>query len=107
MVVTISAASTEYVRVPIRAKADGVTVDPTGDTVKLAFMAATTAPGSGDLKTGSWETDASGATAVYYARCLVGPDGGITLTADTYTVWVQIQDSPETPLIVAGLLKVV
>lgn len=103
----ISASSLEYVRVPVYAKASGAVVDPTGNTVKLAFMSTTAAPGVSDLKTASWETDTTTNPDTYYARCLVGSGGAVTLTAGTYHVWVKVTDSPETPLKRAGLLKVV
>lgn len=104
----ISASSTEYVRVPVYAKASGSTYDPTGDTVQMAFMSSTSAPGVSDLKTASWETDTTSDPDTYFARCLVGSGGTVTLTAGTvYHVWVKITDSPEIPLKRAGLIRVI
>lgn len=105
MLAEIAAASVEYVRVPISATSSGAAVDPTGDTVQMAFLATSTAPASGDWKTASWETDASTTPDTYYARCLVG--SAVTLTAGTYTVWVKVADSPETVMKRCGLLRVI
>lgn len=105
MLAEISAASVEYVRVPVSATASGAAVDPTADTVQMAFIATAAAPGVSDWKTASWETDATTTPDTYYARCLVG--SAVTLTAGTYTVWVKVTDSPETPVKRAGLLRVI
>ena len=104
----ISAVSLEYVKVPVSAREDGAVVDPTADTVQMAFLTSGS-PGVSDWKSGSWETDATTNPDTYYARCLVGPSGGtITLTAgSTYQVWVKVTDNPETPVKRAGLLRVV
>ena len=105
MLAEIAASSVEYVRVPVSASEAGSTVDPTADTVQMAFISGASAPASGDWKTASWETDATTTPDTYYARCLVG--SAITLTAGTYTVWVKVTDSPETPVKRAGLLRVI
>lgn len=102
----VSASSVEYVRVPVSAKASGSTVDPTADTVVMAFMSTTATPGVSDWKTSSWETDTTTDPDTYYARCLVG--SAVTLTAGTtYQVWVKVTDSPETPIKRCGLLKAI
>lgn len=104
----ISALSKEYVRVRVQLKVNGIDTNPTSDAVSMAFMSGTTAPSTGDFKTGSWETDATTSPATYWARCLVGPGGGvITLTAGLYNVWLQITDSPEVPVRKCGLLRVI
>jgi hypothetical protein len=102
----ISALSLEYVRVPVAAKQSGLVVDPSADVVKLAFTAAGVDPVSGDYKTSSWETDATTTPSTYYARCLVGPAGTVTLAAGTYQVWVKVTDSPEIPVKRSGTLIV-
>lgn len=107
MLAEISASSLEYVRVTVQASASGSAVDPTGDTVQLAFMSTSAAPASGDLKAASWETDSTTTPPTYKARCLVGTGGAVALTAGTYHVWVKVTDSPETPLRRAGLLRVI
>jgi hypothetical protein len=106
MVAVIAAGSLEYVRVQVAATASGAAVDPTSDTVSMAFLPSSAAPASGDWKSASWETDATVTPTVYRARCLVGPGGAVTLTPGTYTVWVKIVDSPETPIKRCGPLKV-
>jgi hypothetical protein len=103
----ISASSLEYVRVQVAAFASGVAVNPTSDTVTLAFMSGSAVPASGDWKTGSWDTDSTTTPATYRARCLVGTGGAIVLTPGIYAVWVKVTDAPETPVKQAGALKVV
>lgn len=104
----ISSLTKEYVKVPISATASGAAVDPTAGTATMAFVEVGTAPVSGDFKTATWETDATRDPDRYYARCLVGPSGTVTLAADTYDVWVKITGiSPEIPVIKAdGTLTV-
>lgn len=93
----ISSASVEYVRVPISAREAGSAVDPTADTVTMAFTAGTT-PTTWIAAT--WETDTTTTPTTYYARTLVGP-GNTVLAAGTWTVWVKVTDSPEVPVLQA------
>lgn len=103
----IAALSREYVRVPIQAYEDGAAVDPTGDTVVMAFTALTAQPASGDWKAASWETDATTDPDTYYARTEIGPGSTVgALAAGDYFVWVKITDSPEVPVKRAGTLRV-
>lgn len=104
---TISTASLEYVRVPVGAVTAGAPVNPTGDTVAMAFLAGVGPPAGGDWKTASWDTDASTYPPTYHAQCLVGPAGTVTLTAGVYSVWVKVTDSPESPVKRAGQIKIV
>lgn len=101
------ATSLAYVLVPIATKQSGVDVDPTSTTVEMAFTNEGTAPVSGDWKTGSWETDSSQFVPIYYARCLVGPAGTVTLTAQVWDCYVRITDSPEIPVMPAGQIRIV
>lgn len=108
MLATIPRTSTEYVYVPVGAKASGVAVDPTSDTAVMAFLAGAGPPESGDWKTASWDTDPTTTPPTYQARCLIGPSGGtVTLTAGIWTVWVKVTDSPEIPVKRAGQIKIV
>lgn len=102
-----SAASREYVRVPMASERAGAPYDPTGDTVQMAFLTSAGPPTSGDWKTAGWDTDATTYPPTYYAQCLVGPGGTVTLTAGFYTVWVKVTDSPEAPVKRAGQMKIV
>jgi hypothetical protein len=102
----MSTLSLEYVRVRVQATESGAAQDPTGDTVAMAFVAAAVNPGGTDWKTASWETDTTTTPDTYYARCLVGPAGTVTLAAGTYDVWVKVTDSPEIPALRAGSLEV-
>lgn len=103
---TISSLSKEYIRVPVFATEAGAVVNPTGDTVTMAFTTSGADPVGGDYKTASWEADATAVPAIYYARCVVGPGGAAVLTAGRYTVWVKLTDSPEVPVKRVGELVV-
>lgn len=92
----ISSLTKEYVRVPVAAREGSDDVDPTATTVVMAFTLDGAEPSS--WQTASWETDADTDPDTYYARCLIGPGGTITLTEGSYTVWVKVTDSPEIPV---------
>jgi hypothetical protein len=95
------------VRVKVAAKLNGASVNPTADTVTMAFMSGSATPTSGDWKTASWDTDPTTSPPTYRARCLVGPAGTVTLTPGLWNVWVKVVDSPEVPVLHGGPLKVV
>jgi len=99
----ISTASLQYVKVPILATKGGVSFDPSGDTVQMAFGTSEHIGESPTWCTASWEDAASG----HLARCLVGTGGAATLTAGTYWVFVKVTDSPEAPVVMAGPIRVV
>jgi hypothetical protein len=69
----------------------------------MAFTAgtATSTPASLTFYAATWDT----ASSAYYALCLVGPGGTTTLTAGIWTVWVQVTDNPEIPVINAGQIQ--
>jgi len=98
----ISALSKEYVKVRFTVDKAGVAYNPTGDDVKFAFTLTNVLTGATWYQ-GSWETVAG----KYYALCLVGPGGQVTLTAgNTYLVSVKVTDNPEIPVKTAGPLVV-
>lgn len=100
---TISSLSLEYVKVPVSGTESGDTIDVSGLTVRMAFVAIGAEPVAGDWKTASVET----ADGRYLARCLVGPAGTVTLADGTYQPWIEITDSPEVvKRPAAGYLKV-
>lgn len=105
--ITQSAVSLQYVQAAVTATAAGAPVNPTSDVVQFAFMPGSTAPGSSDWKTGTWDGTAPRLTGNgYLAQCLVGPGGTIALAAGTYTMWIKITDSPEVPVMQVGLLQI-
>jgi hypothetical protein len=101
----VSAASTQYVFVRVDQVESGLRQDPTADTVELGFVVGSTAPAS--WVTADWETDATGLVPIYRARCLIGPDGAVTLPPGIYGVWVRVTASPEKPVLAAGPLRIV
>ena len=103
-VTAISSQSLEYVRVgPVSAQANGVFINPTSDTVRMAFMASTVAPGVSDWKAATWNTVG---VNQYQIQCLVGPGGATTLTTGYWYVWVQITDNPEVIVRAVDILQV-
>lgn len=101
-----SVLSLEYVRVPVSARASGAIVNPTTDSVSMAFTALDVDPVAGDWKSATWETDATTSPITYYARCLVGPAGTIALAAGVWDVWVKVTDAPEIPAKKSGNLQI-
>lgn len=106
---SFSAASLEEVLAGVTARRNGAAVDPTGNTVQMAFLdepPEVASPESGDWKTASWETNATTDPDQYEAKCLVGPSGTTTLTAGVYYVWVKVTDSPEVPAKYSGTIRI-
>lgn len=56
----------------------------------------------GDWQLADWET----ISGRYYARCLVGPGGTVTLAVGNCNVWVKVTDNPEVPIMPAGTLTI-
>ncbi len=109
---TQGVATLQYLRVAVKATVNGNTAyNPTSDTVQFGFQLETTyTPTQAPTVwyAGSWETVGSGSQVSYVARCLVGPGGTFTPTAETdYWFWVKITDSPEIPVLFVGELQVI
>lgn len=79
----------------------GLVPNLSADVVQMAFPLQSVAPVGGDWKAATWETDATASPTRYYARCLVGPAGTVTLATGLYDIWVKITHSPELPVIQA------
>lgn len=103
----MSRLSTQYYLVPVAASTSGTSYNPTGDTVQFAFMPqATQVPGNSDWVSGSWQTVPTSVLYPYAARCLVGPAGTANPGIGTYYVYCKITDSPEIPVLLAGILQI-
>ncbi len=102
-VLTISPLSTEYVRVPVFAKVDGVSVDVTLATVSMAAVGPTATPSSGDWISASWDYDES--RDISSVQALFGP-GGQSLSSGRHSLWVRIVATPETVIRRVGTLVV-
>jgi hypothetical protein len=101
MRITLSVLSTEYISVNISSSIGGTEVNPTSDVVQFAFIAGPSEPVSDDWNNGSWASD----SAPYVAEILVGPDnGGISLVAGSYIIWVKVISDPEVPVFSVGTL---
>lgn len=105
--IDLSHLSTEYIIIPVTASKAGVPYNPTGDVVKFAFMPTPTQiPQVSDWVLGAWDTDTTNVLYPYSAKCLIGPAGVTALGTGTYVIYVQITDSPEIPVLVAGQLVI-
>lgn len=106
----ISQLATLFYKVPVQATYEGETVNPTSLTVQMAFMPqATQVPQSGDWVEGSWETIPNNILYPYTARCLVGPDGAITLNTGVYVAYTKILAASltgETDVQIVGYLEI-
>lgn len=106
-----SAQSLEYLFVPVATTDDdGAAVDPTGDSVAVAFVPEGDALADDtEFIDATWKTnDADPDNTIYSARLLVGPgdDADYTPAAGTrLDVWVQVTDNPEVPTIRAGTIR--
>jgi len=105
---TISAASLEYVPARVTAISHGKPYDPTGDVVEFAFTTPGTSLVGAHWYAGSWDgTDPLPGTGTeYVAVCMIGPGGTTQLAPGQYQVSVRITDSPEIPAKPAFLLKI-
>ena len=96
----ISAASTDFIEVEVAASES-----PVGNPVSFAFVTSHTL--SDDPATvwtpGGWYTDANGS---YWARCLVGPEGAVTLERGLYLIYPKWQMGSQKPASCAGTLEV-
>lgn len=98
----MDADSTEYRRVLVAATDDaGLDIDPTVYAVDIAFTEHGARPVAADWNSATWVT----LDGDYYARVLVGPDGGITLTETDYSVYVRINAGTEFPVLLCGFLS--
>ena len=103
----MSQLSTQYVFIPVAATKSGAAYDPTGDTVQFAFMpGATAVPQNTDWVAGSWDTNTTSVLYPYSAKCLVGPSGTTNPGIGRYYMYIRITDSPEIPVLIAGLLEI-
>lgn len=103
----MSQLSTQYIFVPVQATKSGTPYNPTGDVVQFAFMpSATSVPQVSDWVAGSWDTNTSSVLFPYSAKCLVGPSGITNPGIGRYYLYLKITDSPEIPVLIAGLLEI-
>jgi hypothetical protein len=102
-VLTISSLATEYVQQLVTQDMTPDITNPTTSAVSMAFLASTANPGTSDWQVGSWYTSPAGA---YYAQCLVGPTGTITLAPGRYYRWIKIVAAPQTIILPVGMLEV-
>lgn len=103
--IQVYAGSVQYARWPVALTDEtGATVNPTGDTVQIAFQPVRAVTPL-DWQDAEWVTDAAPSPDVYYARVLLG-EAPLDLAAGVYDVFLQITDTPEVPLLSAGRLYV-
>jgi hypothetical protein len=99
----ISSLSTEYVLVPVSFvdPVTGAQIDPTGDTIAMAFTQGSADPAGPDWVSATWRSGGP----PYVAQTLVGPNGK-ALAKGGWKVWTKITSNPELPVLRAGYLKV-
>lgn len=95
----IAAENLQYVPSEVVLRDSGAVPNLSTDVVQMAFPAQGVKPIAGDWKAASWETDATATPSRYFARCLVGPGGAVTLAAGIFDVWVKVTHSPELPVL--------
>jgi hypothetical protein len=95
--------SLEYLRIEVEATRDGNSYNPTSDSVQVALPVVDVPPILTDWADAGWQTIDDD----YFARVLVGPDGDINPGVGDFDILVKITDSPEVPVLRAGLLRVV
>lgn len=104
--------STEYVRIPVKVLENGEEIDPTDIPIRMSFTAAPyTSPVEADWQAAEWETNLDGEVLDgvryrYFARVLVGPDGGLELVPGKYRPWLDADDSPERVVRITSLLVI-
>lgn len=90
MAMTLSALSTEYVRITAATRAAGSVITPAAPP-RFAFLTTASSPSEEDWLLGEW--------ADRWARILIGPDGGVaTLEPGEYQVWLSWSAGAETPV---------
>jgi hypothetical protein len=103
--VQVYAGSVQYLRYPVAVTDEtGATVDPTGDTVRIAFQPARSTDPL-DWQAAEWVTDATTTPDTYYVRALLGQTPFV-LAAGVFDCFIKISDNPETPILSAGTLYV-
>lgn len=101
----MSRLETIYVHVPVTARneATGALVDPTSDTVTIAFCQSLKLPATPTWYAADWVTDATNPTSpIYLARALVGPGAGAVTTlaaAPRWWAYAKVVDNPQIPIV--------
>ena len=103
----ISALSTQYIWVPIRAD-HPISGKINIASTQVAVAIVTDTPTVDDWTDATWESTEDTVNGVDYwlARLKVGPDGAVTLDDGTYQVWARITTADETPVLRVGELTV-
>lgn len=104
----LSSQSTEYVRFKVEAVVNGSRKDVTVDPCYVALTSLDAEPLPTDWRQGDWETVAGtyGGPDLYFARLLVGPNGGRLVDPGRYRAWLKVSDAPEQPVRRCGVLRI-
>jgi len=94
----VSAVGTDFVDVEVTAAES-----PIAQPLFFAFVVRHTDVDTATWTPGSWFADANG---VYWARCLVGPDGAVALERGLYLMYVKWEMGSQKPAPCAGTLEV-
>jgi len=97
----IRAQSLEYLPIRVKATRLGGDYDPSVDPVEVALPEINVAPST--WKVATWQSY----DGKHYANVLVGTGGDFALAVGDYDIFVRITDSPEVPVLRAGMLRII
>lgn len=106
----LAAAPAQQILIRLAATENGLPVNPTADTVEVAFTNNGATPGSGGTtawRTASWETDSSGPEDAYDVVVSIGSSATGALRVGIYQTTVRVTHTPTVPWIDAGRIKIV
>lgn len=106
----IGASPSQDVLIRLMALESGLPVNPTADTVTVAFTSNGATPGgsgSAAWRTASWETDNTGPAPAYDVVVAIGSSATGALRPGIYQTTVRVSHSPTVPWIDAGRIKIV
>lgn len=98
-VIEWSHLSSEPIRVPVYAENNGAVFPPTGMTVEMAFVNATTGGDPSVWTAGLWDVDSAHGVTVYRAQ--VKPP---VLAVGTYNIYLRLTGT-DIPVRMVGILK--
>lgn len=106
----LAASPAQDVLIRLAATENGITVNPTSDTVEVAFTNNGATPGGAGTaawRTATWETDNTGPAPAYDVVVTIGSSATGALTAGVYQTTVRVTHNPTVPWINAGPIKIV
>lgn len=106
----LGASPSQDVLIRVAALESGLAVNPTADTVEVAFTNNGATPGgsgSAAWRTAAWETDNTGPAPAYDVVVRIGSSATGALRAGIYQTTIRVTHTPTIPWIDAGRIKIV